>query len=157
MLAFLSCTVHVLLRIWYIFHSEKFLQKSLKNDSWANIPTYLLKGCESRIKAYRFIKSFIIHSPFSRRLLKEAAPSGNSMLIKWLGFHALTVKDPGLMPSWLTIKFHKLCGTARRKKGIERMNDSKRKCQDKSDQTRLYRSNKAENFNKDDSDGKTKN
>lgn len=143
--------------IYDIYFTVKNFYKSLKNDSWANIPTYLLKGCESRIKAYRFIKSFIIHSPFSRTLLKEASPSGNSMLIKWLGFYALTVKDPGLMPSWLTIKFHKLCGTARRKKSIERMNDSKGKCQDKSDQTRLYRSNKAENFNKDDSDGKTKN
>ena len=137
MLAFLTCTVRVLLYIWYIFHSEKFLQKSLKNDSWANIPTYLLKKCESRIKAYRFIKSFIIHSPFSRRLLKEALPSRNSMLIKWLGFHALTAKDPGLMPSWLTI-YKKVPQAVwhGEKKSIERMNDNKGKCQDKSDQTR---------------------
>ena len=83
---------------------------------------YLLKESESRIKAYRFIKPFIIHPPFSRRLLKEASPSENSMLIKWLGFHALTAKGPGLMPSWLTIKSHELCGTAKRKKALkERM------------------------------------
>ena len=124
--------------VYMIYISQwKNLQKSLKNDSWANIPTYLLKKCESRIKAYRFIKYFIIHSPFSRRLLKEALPSRNSMLIKWLGFHAFTAKDPGLMPSWLTIikKSHKLCSTVK-KKSIERMNDNKGKCQDKSDQTR---------------------
>ena len=59
------------------------------------------------------------------------------MLIKWLGFHALTAKDPGLMPSWLTI-YKKVPQAVWQgeKKSIERMNDNKGKCQDKSDQTR---------------------
>ena len=40
---------------------------------------------------------------------------GNSLVVQWLGLCALTDKGPGSVPDW-ELKFHKLCGKAKKKK-----------------------------------------